>query len=93
MLGAPLHAETLTVTCEDAGEKAPAALTLGYEGGASGTLTVKAPFGEMSLPATKEQREDVEGGKNLAAREFAPSGLRPSSCLTKPRSKLVSRRS
>jgi hypothetical protein len=78
MLGAPLHAETLTVTCEDAGEKAPAALTLGYEGGASGTLTVKAPFGEMSLPATKEQREDGEGGKNLAAtgiRAFGPASV------------------
>jgi hypothetical protein len=76
VIGGPVHAETLKILCEDAGEKAPAKLTLTYNGGASGTLDVQAPFGEMSLPATKEEREDIEDGEKITAtgiRAFGPA--------------------
>jgi hypothetical protein len=73
--GGAARAETVNIGCENAGENTPAKLTLTYEGGASGTLTVKAPFGDMSLPATREEREDTEGGEKLTAtgiRAFGP---------------------
>jgi hypothetical protein len=76
LLSSTAQAEPINILCEDAGEKTPAKLTLTYEGDSSGTLTVKAPFGEMSLPATKEQREDVEDGEKLTAtgiRAFGPA--------------------
>ena len=61
------RAETVNISCDSAGETAPAKLLLTYEGGASGTLTVQAPFGTLSLPATKENRQDVEDGEKLTA--------------------------
>jgi hypothetical protein len=50
------RADTLTVKCEEQGAGAPAEMTLAYEGEQSGTLKVKAAYGEMALPATKEPR-------------------------------------
>lgn len=76
LLSGSAQAEMIKILCEDAGKTAPGKLSLSYEGGASGTLTVKAPFGEMTLPATKEEREDVEEGEKLTAtgiRAFGPA--------------------
>jgi hypothetical protein len=57
ILAQPALAETLTVACDaDQRFNAPE-MTLVYEGEAEGTLTVTAPFGEMSLPARREERE------------------------------------
>jgi hypothetical protein len=36
-------------------------MSLVYEGDAKGVLKVKGPFGEMTLPATKEEREKAVG--------------------------------
>jgi hypothetical protein len=76
--GSPVFAATLAFKCieKDAGEPQPE-MTLLYEGDASGTLKVKASFGEMVLPATKEEREAVDAdGKSYTAtgiRAFGPA--------------------
>ncbi len=47
-------AETVTVACDaDPAFNAPA-MTFVYDGEAEGTLSINAPFGEMSLPASKQ---------------------------------------
>lgn len=46
----------MSISCEDAGGKSR--IDLVYSGDATGTLHVKAGFGEMDLPATKELRGD-----------------------------------
>ncbi len=69
-----VSAEALALTCEqhDVGTPrgaggGPADMTLAYDGEDTGTLTVKGPFGEMSLPATKQLKEgsdpSINGGK------------------------------
>ncbi len=60
----PAHAATLTFTCEEKDTAKPSTMSVVYEGEATGTLKVVASFGELSLPATKEETEvDVDGQK------------------------------
>ena len=68
MLAAPAYAETVTIACEANATLNAPDMTIVYEGEAEGTLTITAPFGEMSLPATKEDREGTdENGQPLSA--------------------------
>lgn len=64
-LGAPpARAESLAFDCEELDAGKPARMTITYEGDASGMAKVTGSFGEMSLPATKEETEiEVEGQK------------------------------
>ena len=56
------RAETLSFTCEEQDAGKPTEMTAVYEGGQSGTLKLKASFGEIDLPATMETRErEIEG--------------------------------
>jgi hypothetical protein len=56
------RAETLSFACEEQDAGAPAEMTAVYEGGQSGTLKLKASFGEIELPATMKTRErEIEG--------------------------------
>jgi hypothetical protein len=80
---AAAFAETVTLQCvqNTIGARAPAeggaaanpntAMTITYSGDASGTLTLKGAFGDMSLPATKQIRrgsvEGFNGGKEYSA--------------------------
>jgi hypothetical protein len=52
-------------------QAASVTMTLAYDGDASGTLMVTGPFGEMTLPASKESRsgtvEGVNDGKSYIA--------------------------
>lgn len=58
------EAQTINVNCrEQAGDASPR-MTFVYDGDAEGTLTVKASFGEMTLPATREEQEgEIDGQK------------------------------
>ncbi len=63
-LSLPASAASLAFTCEEKDAGKPATMTLTYEGEATGTLKVVASFGEMLLPATKEETEvEVDGQK------------------------------
>jgi hypothetical protein len=74
-LAAPGHAETVTIACEANPTLNAPEMTIVYEGEAEGTLTVTAPFGEMSLPATKEDREGTdETGQPLLATGIRAAG-------------------
>jgi hypothetical protein len=58
----PAWAQSLVLKCEERVGGATTPMTLIYEGGASGTLKVTGSLGEMTLPATREEREgDVDG--------------------------------
>jgi hypothetical protein len=75
VLAAPGHAETVTIACEPNPAFNAPEMTLVYEGEAEGTLTITAPFGEMSLPATKEDREGTdEKGQPISATGIRASG-------------------
>jgi hypothetical protein len=77
VLAAPGHAETVTEA--NTTLNAPA-MTIVYEGDADGTLTIAATFGEMSLPATKENREGTdETGQPISATGIRAAG--PASVL------------
>ena len=58
--GAP--AETTSVQCQEAEAGGFPAMSLVYEGGASGTLQIGSSLGEMALPATREEREGENEG-------------------------------
>ena len=62
------QAETISIKCEASqGWQAPA-MTIVYDGADTGTLTVKSSFGEMTLPASKETRDEVgEDGQKQSA--------------------------
>lgn len=63
ILVVPASAETVTIACDaDPAFNSPA-MTFVYDGEAKGTLSIKAPFGEMSLPANKQdhQMTDAKG--------------------------------
>jgi hypothetical protein len=63
-LASPAQANTLAFTCEERDAGKPATMTIAYEGEATGTLKIAGSFGEMSLPATKEETElEIEGQK------------------------------
>jgi hypothetical protein len=72
-------AETVSFDCKQAPALYAEAMTMVYEGDESGTLVVKAPFGEVSLPATKSEREGVdENGEKITAtgiRAFGPANV------------------
>ena len=69
------HAGSITVACEPNPAFNAPAMTLVYQGGAEGTLTIKAPFGEMSLPATMESRQGTdENGAPLSATGIRAAG-------------------
>ena len=75
MLAGPASAETITIACEPNPSFNAPEMTLVYEGEAEGTLTITAPFGEMSLPASMEHREGTdEQGKPLSATGIRASG-------------------
>ncbi len=72
---APAHAATTTLQCEANPTFNAPAMTLVYEGEAEGTLTITAPFGTMSLPATKQSREGTdETGAPLSATGIRAAG-------------------
>ena len=73
MFCAGARAEPIGLTCthHDVGTPtptvampAPGNMMLSYDGDADGTLTVKGPFGAMSLPANKQTREGAVSGVN-----------------------------
>jgi hypothetical protein len=71
----PGHAETVTIACEANPTLNAPEMTIVYEGEAEGTLTIAAPFGEMSLPATKESREGTdETGQPISATGIRAAG-------------------
>jgi hypothetical protein len=72
---ATAHAGTITIACEaDRLFNAPA-MTIVFAGEAEGTLTITAPFGEIALPAAKEDREGTDGnGQPLTATGILASG-------------------
>lgn len=75
ILAAPGQAETVTIACEANSAFNAPEMTIVYEGEAEGTLTITAPFGEMSLPATKEDREGTdEKGQPLSATGIRAAG-------------------
>lgn len=58
------QAQTINLNCREQGGEATPQVTLAYEGDAKGTLTVKASFGEKTLPATREEQEsEIDGQK------------------------------
>jgi hypothetical protein len=57
----PAWAQSLVLKCEERGESATAPMSMVYEGAASGTLKVTGSFGEMTLPARREDREGITG--------------------------------
>ncbi len=75
--GGSAQAETISLTCEQGnnlGMPSPA-MTMVYEGGDSGTLTVKSTFGEMSLPAQRITAEGPdETGKTRTVVNLRASG-------------------
>jgi hypothetical protein len=74
-LATSASAETVALKCapeaSDAAHLSKDDMTLTYEGGDSGTLTVKGSLGDMTLPATKSVRtgsvEGVNDGKPYSA--------------------------
>ncbi|MBI1385797.1 MAG: hypothetical protein GC150_12885 [Rhizobiales bacterium] len=57
-------AESIAISCEVRETATPSPMTLTYEGGANGTLAIAASFGEVSLPASREDAEvEVDGQK------------------------------
>jgi hypothetical protein len=77
---APASAETIAIACDANPTFNAPAMTLVYDGEAEGTLTITAPFGEMSLPGTMESRQGTdENGQPLSAtgiRAFGPASVR-----------------
>lgn len=59
LAGGPVAAETIAVSCEQ-GDVIVAAwrgpMTIIYEGDEAGTLTLKGPYGDLSLPATRKMQ-------------------------------------
>jgi hypothetical protein len=70
--GLPASAEAIAIACAANPALNAPAMTLVYEGAASGTLTITAPFGEMALPATRERRS----GADDAGAELSAVGIR-----------------
>jgi hypothetical protein len=69
------QAETVTIACEANPAFNAPEMKVVYEGEAEGTLTITAPFGEMSLPATKEVREGTdEKGQPISATGIRAAG-------------------
>jgi hypothetical protein len=64
-LSSTVHADALTINCVEKSFGKTSDLTLTYEGSDSGTLTIKAPYGEMALPANKEERTDESSGAKV----------------------------
>jgi hypothetical protein len=74
-LATPGHAETVALACEANPTLNAPEMTITYEGEAEGTLTITAPFGEMSLPATKEDREATDAtGQPISATGIRAAG-------------------
>ena len=60
----PGRATTLAFDCEEQDAGKPAAMTITYDGEASGTLKIVGSFGEMSLPATMTEADiEIDGQK------------------------------
>jgi hypothetical protein len=74
-LPAPVHAETLTFNCEDRSLGKTSDLTLVYDGESSGTLKIKGSYGEMALPASKEDRTGDDGAKVTGIRASGPASV------------------
>ena len=72
-LSGAVHAETLTFDCEDKSLGKTSDLSLVYEGEDSGTLKIKGSYGEMALPANKEDRTDDSGAKVTGIRASGPA--------------------
>jgi hypothetical protein len=69
------RAGTTTLQCEANPALNAPEMTIVYEGETQGTLTIKAPFGEMSLPATMESRQGTdETGQPLSAHGIRAAG-------------------
>ncbi len=63
VLASPASAGTVTIPCDaDPAYNSPA-MTFVYDGETEGTLSIKAPFGDVSLPATRQdiQMTDAKG--------------------------------
>ena len=74
-LVATARAGTTTLECAANPAFNSPEMTLVYEGEAEGTLTITAPFGTMSLPATMESREGTdETGQALSATGIRAAG-------------------
>jgi hypothetical protein len=56
------NAQALTLTCHEQKSDAAPNMTFSYNGAETGTLAVSAPFGEISLPATRQEQEQVVDG-------------------------------
>jgi hypothetical protein len=75
IFAAPAYAETVSIACKANTALNAPAMTIVYEGEAEGTLTIAAPFGEMRLPATKEDREGTdEKGQPISATGIRAGG-------------------
>jgi len=73
---ATANAETVKCAGQEFGK--PYEMTMVYEGGESGTMTITGSFGDMSLPAAKKQREAAnEEGHKVSATEIWASGEVP----------------
>lgn len=69
LAGEAAHASTVSVSCEKADMISSAwsgPMTIVYEGDASGTLKLKGPYGELTLPATSERRQAATGSAQEA---------------------------
>lgn len=80
LTGTPACAATLTITCERADVIVAAwngPMTLTYTGDAEGTLQVKAPYGEFSIPAklASHAMADGTGGRAIKANGDASSTM------------------
>jgi hypothetical protein len=60
-----VSAQDVSHTCTEFGSPRQDKLKIGCTGAASGKVTVNAAFGKLSLPATREERE--QGGKSVRA--------------------------
>ena len=60
----PAHAQAIAFKCDERGAGEPKPLSLAYTGDAKGTLKVVGSFGEMTLPA---QRQEAEGQVGIRA--------------------------
>jgi hypothetical protein len=67
------QAETLMLNCTEKSFGKTSDLTLTYDGNGSGTLKVKGSYGEMALPASKEERTDKSGAKVTGIRASGPA--------------------
>ena len=73
----PAAADTLTAKCAGREFDKPYEMTMVYEGEDNGTLKITGAFGEMSLPASKKERDSATDGETIHANQFWGGGEIP----------------